>query len=570
VTTAGLGVLLLVPGLPASADLPNPLPAKKLIATGWDDPTTGQFRRDAAAFAKLPFDGAVVHVTAEGAPESVGTRPFGSAHSRTPWRREWFARAAEDLRAGLAEAPRDFFVILNANPGDVDWFDEAGWAAIIDHWRIAASVAKRAGARGLLFDPEPYVKPWRQFAYGAQPGRASHAFAAYAAKARERGRAVMRAVAAEYPDAVILNYFLLSFVLDALEGGNPARALPAHGYGLLPAFLDGWLDEIPSSMALVDGCEEGYYLTSPAEFLDRAVRIKGAAQALVASENRAKYRAQVEVGFGIYLDAYANPKGSKYYIGGGGRSRAEWLEANVAGALRAADRYVWIYGEEGRWWPEPGGTGPAPGRRFRPWPKAIPACDRALAVARDPVDAARRRIGELRAAGTLKDLARNGGFDAAKTARNPAPAADWGEAGAPPGWDFWQDEETSRGAFGWDRDAGATVPGSARLAGVTDGCFIQKIRVKPGMRVFATGAAKWQGQGEPCLQARWQDARGKWTAWQKDVIAFASGSGGTWTILEVAATVPEGAGFVVLLPGVKGQASAGDIAWFDDVHAWTY
>jgi len=565
VIAAGIAVLLLS-SMQALADPAASLPRKKLIATGWDNPATDGFRRAASVFAKWPFDGAVVEPAAEGAPEELGSRPFRSAHGRQPWKREWFARAAEDLRAGLAAGPRDVFLAVNANPGDVDWFDDPGWRSIVDHWRIAAWIAKRGGARGLLFDPEPYVKPHEQFAYRAQAGHGSRTFAEYAAKARERGGEVMRAVGAEFPDAVILNYFLLSFLLDTTEGGDPARALPSHGYGLLPAFLDGWLDEIPPAMALVDGCEEGYYLTSPAEFLDRAVRIKGAAQALVAPGNRAKYRAQVEVGFGIYLDAYANPEGSKYYIGGGGRSRTEWLEANVASALRASDRYVWIYGEEGRWWPLPAGEQ----AKYRTWPEVLPGCDRVLAFVRDPVDAARRRVGELRAAGTLKELARNGGFDAKKAQENEGRAPDWKSSEAPPGWDFWQDEATSKGASGWDREAGAGGPGSARMSGVADGCFIQKHPVRPGERVFAAASVRWRGRGEPYLTMRWQDARGKWIAWDKDATAFPAAGGEAWHAVEVTATVPAGAGYLVLLPGVKGQESADDTVWFDDVHVWKY
>ena len=65
------------------------------------------------------------------------------------------------------------------------------------------------------------------------------------------------------------------------------------------------------------------------EFLEAALRIKGACQELVSPENRAKYRAQVQVSFGIYLDAYWNPKGSSWYIDGKGGSRVERLAANV-------------------------------------------------------------------------------------------------------------------------------------------------------------------------------------------------------------------------------------------------
>ena len=34
-----------------------------------------------------------------------------------------------------------------------------------------------------------------------------------------------------------------------------------------------------------------------------------------------------------------------------GGTSAQRLTANVASALAAADGFVWIYGEQGRWWP---------------------------------------------------------------------------------------------------------------------------------------------------------------------------------------------------------------------------
>ena len=41
-------------------------------------------------------------------------------------------------------------------PGDVDWFDDAQWAAVVHNFRILAQVAKLGGCVGLEFDPEQY------------------------------------------------------------------------------------------------------------------------------------------------------------------------------------------------------------------------------------------------------------------------------------------------------------------------------------------------------------------------------------------------------------------------------
>ena len=70
-------------------------------------------------------------------------------------------------------AVTDNFLIFNANPGNVDWFDDAGWKNIVDHWRIAAWIVRQSGFKGICFDPEPYAAPHAQFQYSAQAGARS-------------------------------------------------------------------------------------------------------------------------------------------------------------------------------------------------------------------------------------------------------------------------------------------------------------------------------------------------------------------------------------------------------------
>ena len=62
---------------------------------------------------------------------------------------------------------------------------------------------------------------------------------------------------------------------------------------------------VPPEMILVDGCEHGYYMDSAEAYLRAANEMRswnGACARLVSPENRAKYRQQVQAGFGFYLD----------------------------------------------------------------------------------------------------------------------------------------------------------------------------------------------------------------------------------------------------------------------------
>ena len=520
---------------------------RKLIATGWDHSNTERLRANLAEMEQRPFDGVVVRVE--------GKRPDGKVchlhwmWNAEPWQRAWFDEAVADLKACTFKRFTDNFVSMNANPGSVDWFDDAGWRQIVDHWRIAAAVAKAGGARGLLFDPEPYTPPHAPFRYAAQPGKDQHTFGEYAAKARERGRQVMEAVAGEFPDLVLFSYFMNSICRQATGHRDPNRILETHGYGLLPAFVDGWLDAAPPTVTFVDGCESAYLYNSRQEYLEAALAIKGACQELVSRENRARYRAQVQVSFGVYLDAYWNPKDSewgRWYVDGLGGPRVERLRANVTSALDAADAYVWIYGEKFRWWPTPNGR-----VRGESWPQALPGCEAALRWARDPADFACAEMARRAEAGILENLLAGGDF------------ADGKAGGRPDGWGAWQ-AEASKGTFTWDPKTGAGAKGAGCAAGVANGCFIQTIPAEPGQRYAVRAVRRLQGRGDALMRVRWQTSEGRWTAEGRDVVVPCLGPRGEWSEMLAAVQVPEGVGRLVVLLLVRGQEGEADVAWFDD------
>lgn len=554
-----LGALLATAALaadapgPAAKDMRRP---KKLIAVGWDlffD--TAWLREHRDDMEKRPFDGIVINVVGRG--EDKKAVDLRLAFSRQPWKYEWFAGALDDLKACRFTRLSDNFLMLWANPGDVDWFDEEGWRQTTEHWRLAARLAKAAGARGIAFDPEPYHEPHAAFHYSAQSGRDAHPFEAYYAKARERGREVMKAVAAEYPDITILCFFLNSICGSAAGHADPRPILASQGYGLLPAFLDGCLDAAPPGVTMVDGHESSYTYNSDIQFLGAGNLIRGPCQELVSPENRAKYRAQVQVGFGIYLDAYVNPPTSPWYVDGKGGPRVERLRANVAAAVRAADEYVWIYGEKYRWWPTPN-----KGVTEKFWPEALPGCEDALGWGRSPEQAARFRLAELAKAGRLANLVQNGDFASAASG-----AAEPKEGRPPAGWGTWQNEK-SKGAFAWDGQVGAAAKGSGRLSGMADGCLIQTVKTEPGRRFAVEAVRRLKGRGEAHLRVRWQTPKGEWIHEEKDVHIPCTEPRDAWGRMLGVVQVPDGAGNLLVLLCVRGQASPDDVAWFDDVRLY--
>jgi len=68
--------------------------------------------------------------------------------------------------------------------------------------------------------------------------------------------------------------------------------------------------------------------------------------------------------------------------------------------------------------------------------------------------------------------------------------------------------------------------------------------------------------------ARWQTAEGKWTAEDRDVrLTPAPGAAdpSSWREVTGLASVPAGAGQLVVLAGASGQQNQDDRVWFDDV-----
>ncbi len=542
---------------------------KKLIATGWDQPTSRELPGILRDVESRPFDGVVVPVVGQrgdGKPASLGW-----AFLNEKWSRAWFEPEIDRLKGCKFQRLTDNFLIVHANPGSVDWFDDAGWESVAEHWRIAAWVAKKSGFKGIVFDPEAYSPPHAQFNYAAQPDRAKHGFNEYYAKARQRGRRIMEAAAAEYPEITILCFFMNSVNATGVGHADPRPALAGSPYGLLPAMIDGWLDAAPPAATFVDGCESAYLFNSRQQYLEAANLMRGPCQELVSPENRAKHRAQVQASFGIYLDAYWNPKNSPagaWYVDGLGGPRVERLRANLQSALDAADEYVWVYGERFRWWPTANG-----GVRKESWPEALPGCDHILAFVRDPLDYARRALNKLKSQGKAVDLARNGDFASDTAASLDGPAERHRENGPPAGWHTWQ-EDASHGTFSWDRATNGPSggQGSARAANVRGGCFIQAYRAKPGERYAVGAICRTSGNGDAKIRVRWQTPDGRWTAEPQDRLIFAEGPGGAgeggWSKLFGVVEVPEIAGRLVILLGVAGQTSAHDVAWFDNVELY--
>lgn len=538
-----LGLLALAPAAWAAGNVPE----KKLIAVGWDMPNAERLCANLAVMEQTPLQGCSVRFAGPG-----NSPNLWFSFSREPYDEQVVAKFLSDLKAVQPKQLTDRFLLLNANPGEVDWFDDAGWKVIVEHWRTAARVASEGGLAGIMFDPEAYRKPHWAFDWSSQQHAAEHPFTAYYDMARRRGREIMAAVAGEYPEATILALFLLSGNKAAADCPDPMGALAGNAYGLLPAFVNGWLDQAPPTLTIVDGCEEAYRYNSRLDYLTGAHLIRGKCQRLVAPENRRKYRAQVQVGFGVYLDAYVNPPTSSWYIDPGTQTPLRRLTDNVATALEIADEYVWIYGEQCSWWPSP-----QPDSDKVRWPQKLPGIEQALRLVVDPVRAALELLDHP---GDRANPVVNADF-------SPSVGAEPASGKPPVSWGFWQ-SGISEGRPAWSAKVGHRTPGAAAMIGVRLGCILQAVPVAPGQQYAVAGWCRVQGRGVPSLTVRWQTPEGKWHAESLDRALSIARSEGEWKLMAGMAAVPDGAGKLAILLGASGQQSDQDVIWWDDVTAF--
>ena len=518
---------------------------KRLIAHSWDLLAVRPMdvARNVEALEGLPLDGVSLAIVVE--PQKGRQAGYNTIMGDAQWERAWFAREAEIVKQCSSRSLKhNFLTSFWAPRKRLAWGDDAAWTAFAHNLGVLAWLAKEGGAKGILVDPEDYPETRQYFRLEDDPP-----FDVVSALARKRGAQVMRAMAETYPEIVILSFWLLSLNPSYYVGCDEPRAMVADAGDLWPSFVNGLLDALPPAARLVDGNEHGYgYEAANQDFYLSAWSMQNRALALVAPENRVKYRTQALAGFGLYLDMYTNPAGSPWYFGEVGGSRLNHLALNVAQALDAADEYVWVYGEKFDWirW---FGTS----RTNTTWEAALPGFADTLRVLRRPAEA-RAILERRRHDGTLTNLLSNGTCALTETPTD----AGFVQGRMPPAWGCWQHEKQAQGIFGTDTQKGLGDSSSLRAEGVGDGCFIGKAPVLAGGRyaieAYAQGAT-------PRVRVRW-NKEGRWHAESLDVmIRFGETGTNGWRRAFGVVQAPAGTDTLVLLLGT--QQKAGETTWFD-------
>lgn len=335
----------------------------KLIQMGWDTPTPTEAAKVIDAMQKVPFDGVVFQLTANGHHDTTDAKNRMQSFVYRCWGKEKlkadeFSEAIDAMKKTKWGRLTDNFLNLWTKPGTVDWFSD-DYDAVIQNAALLARAAKETGCKGILFDTEMYTPPVPVWSFKPD-NPLKKTFAEYQQQVRKRGREFMQAVNKEYPDITIMLTFGYSQAFEKVK-------LPKFGslekvdYALLPSFLDGMLEAATPETIIYDGWEDAYAYKGEAAFVKarEKILVEGLEKWTALPE---KYRKQYRASFGLWVDL---DYGTLYPWDVKNFARNYFTPEEFAFSLHSAfkhtDRYVWIWSQKiakhGGWF---GGRMPQP------------------------------------------------------------------------------------------------------------------------------------------------------------------------------------------------------------------
>ena len=428
-------------------------PEKKIVLYGWDvgEASLETIFANADKFADTGLDGIAISIKGNrmDQPRKSQTRDF--AFVDPSWTKGEFARYIPMLRE-LTTKPglRHCYLQVDwSQPKRLAWADDAAWGNAAHNMGILAWIAKEGNLDGMFIDPEDYQQT-HQF----EPCPEEGDYATITSLARKRGAQIISAMAAENPNLHLVFFWLLSW--STRWTGAPETDLAAYvawRQDPWPAFVNGMLDALPPEMRLADGNEFGYLFSAEKNnYIMDNWRQRQVLVQLIAPENRLKFRANVQVSSGHYLDCYSN-EGGHWFKPPLDGSRLARLEDDLHQGIASADEIVWLFGEQRQIVKWAGNA--ARWNGVKTWEEELPGFADVLRRTRDPHGWAAETVARKRAEGTLANL-----FD-----------------GKPFG--KWQSEK-SKGTLDIGDD------GELCATGVSDGCFLGSVGgVKAGQWYLA-------------------------------------------------------------------------------------
>ncbi len=401
-------------------------PSRKIILLNSGVVPLSSLRKNVREYEdKAPFSGIVLHLNGQG--ERDGKKVVASAaygvFNPEPWQREWFQKDVNDLKNTDFQRFTDNFVIVSCRGRNLGWFEDSdqAWDVVSQKFAMVAGMARETGCVGICLDPEFYSGQTDfSFTYDPACGRS---FDAAWDMAAARGRQVAAAIGKEFPDIKLFMLFGFSLGDNLLQNSDPYPAMATHRYGLWFAFLNGMYSAMTPQMVFIDGNETaGYTARHEQDYIAGIAQCFRCTRALLTHDNRARMP-QSQVAASIYLDAYFLDRRIPNYDVAPDLAledkpaRIKLFTRNLLAACRWASEYVWVYGEQGRWWRQELVPWIWGKEKVRLWDDFAPGLTETIRLVCYPNDSAQRYDGQ-------PNLAHNTSFDFIKNYDQFEPPAD--------------------------------------------------------------------------------------------------------------------------------------------------
>ncbi|MHC4423220.1 MAG: hypothetical protein ACYSWR_00920 [Planctomycetota bacterium] len=270
----------------------------RVIEFGWDTPTIPWLCDNVAIAECTPFHGIILDLAQREGQGSLSWIAW--AANAIPF--EVQQNAEEDIAllndANFTRLRENSFFRLNSSGWSEppDFFD-ADFNTVVSNITFMASAVYQTALAGIAFDPEDYfANCWH---YPSRKYSATKTFGQYQVQVRQRGQEVAAAIKTACPgrDFVLLFTFANSLPYISTQWwGHP---LSEDSYGLLPAFVDGLLDEACGQIRVIDGIESAYPNKTMAEFQGSVSNYQNGA---TLSADPSRYLSCVGIGFGTWMD----------------------------------------------------------------------------------------------------------------------------------------------------------------------------------------------------------------------------------------------------------------------------
>ena len=216
----------------------------------------------------------------------------------------------------------------------------------------AAEMVYDCDMAGFFFDPEQYISEWAWYWRGMKYYNNPYSFAQYEAQVRLRGQQIAAAMKTACSRQFIFHFLIATSAAyhSVAYGGIP---LATCEYGLLPAFVEGLLDEAvdpcgPDHIIVIDGNEQTYGCYTESCFNWYVQRFIDSAS---ISTDPARYLTKVQIGFGTMLDIERSTRG--WHTDPCEFEQNYYSPARFQDAIQfSADKGVlsWVWNEIPNWW----------------------------------------------------------------------------------------------------------------------------------------------------------------------------------------------------------------------------